>query len=229
MLTQTIPSYLYQQYADDDDLQAFVAAYNEATQTYVDWFAQVSLPYYPGLSGDLLTWVGQGLYGLPRTAIQRSGNTAQGPLNSLALNTQPLNFFQPGVQTVFNLDDDSYQRILTWNFYKGDGNTFDIRWLKRRIMRFLIGVNGSAPNVDQTYAISVTTGPGIISIRINTGTRTVLSGPYNTASYNSLGYNSLRTRFNPAPVQFPLAGVLQEAMRAGVLQMPFQYDVTITI
>lgn len=215
MLTQTIPSYLYQQYADDDDLQAFVAAYNEATQTYVDWFAQVSLPYYPGLSGDLLTWVGQGLYGLPRTAIQRSGNTAQGPLNSLALNTQPLNFFQPGVQTVFNLDDDSYQRILTWNFYKGDGKRFCMRWLKRRVMRFLIGTHGLDPIPSDPGFVIGTESTQAIGAAIASGECTV------TIHQAAL---AAMTVLKPGILQF-----FQTAFEAGALELPAQYSYAVSL
>ena len=39
--------------------------------------------------------------------------------------------------------DDVFKRILTWHFYKGDGKNFSVRWLKRRIWRFLQGANGT--------------------------------------------------------------------------------------
>ncbi len=51
---KTIPSFLYQQYADDENLQAFVASYNEMAQEYVDWYNQISLPVYTLQSGGLL-------------------------------------------------------------------------------------------------------------------------------------------------------------------------------
>ena len=37
-LASTIKSYLYQEYAQDNDLQAFVDAYNAIAQGYQDWF-----------------------------------------------------------------------------------------------------------------------------------------------------------------------------------------------
>jgi len=43
-LTKVIPSYLYQEYSDDDDLQAFVMAYNGLAQQYVTWFATSPSP-----------------------------------------------------------------------------------------------------------------------------------------------------------------------------------------
>ena len=48
MLQKVIRSYLYQQYADDEDLQAFVAWFNAEGQEYVGWFASISLPVYTG-------------------------------------------------------------------------------------------------------------------------------------------------------------------------------------
>ena len=121
--------------------------------------------------------------------------------------------------------DDVFKRIMTWNFYKGDGNVFNVRWLKRRIMRFLIGVDGTAPNVDQTYIVSVTFGNGQIAIRITVGTRSILGGAlYNRFGYNRMGYNVLLTTFNPAADPPPFASVLKEAIESGVLQTPFQFS-----
>lgn len=154
-------SYLYQEYNDDGDLQAFVDAFNTLAQDEIDWFAYIGLPVYTGLTGDLLDWVGEGLYGIFRPALPSGTIHAIGPLNTMMLNFHPINYFKRiGDTPFYKTPDDIYKRILTWNFYKGDGPYFTIRWLKRRIQRFLDGVNGTAPNVDQTYAISVTFGSG---------------------------------------------------------------------
>jgi hypothetical protein len=176
--TTTLNSYLYRQYQDDDDLQALVAAYNGATQTLVDWFNLVGLPYYPGLSGGLLDWVVNGLYGLPRTQLASPLTPSQGPLNSLVpLNSLlPLNTFVPAVQTFYNLTDDVFQRILTWNFAKADGRRFSVRWLKRRVIRFLLGVNGIDPQPTQagfsigaetTSAVGVVIASGACTVSID--------------------------------------------------------------
>ncbi len=119
---------------------------------------------------------------------------------------------------------------MTWNFYKGDGNVFNVRWLKRRIMRFLIGTNGAAPNVDQTYGISVTYGPGVISVRLSYGTRTITGGAlFNRFGYNRMPFNALRTVFSSGPSPPAFASVLQEAIDSGALILPFQYEVIVTI
>ena len=51
--------------------------------------------------------------------------------------------------------DDVLKRSLTWHFYKGDGRYFDVRWLKRRVMRFLEGVDGTDQGTASTYDVSV--------------------------------------------------------------------------
>ena len=231
-LTQTIPSFVYQQFADDADLQAFAQSFNLLAQIYVSWFATVPLAAYtsPAIAGALLDWVAQGVYGFTRPALASGRNRNAGPYNTTAYNTIAYNRRKViGPSNVTVTSDDVFRRIITWNFYKGDGNVFSVRWLKRRIMRFLLGTNGSAPNIDQTYLVSVATGPGIISIRITAGTRTVLKGPYNTRPYNAAAYNSALSRFTPSPTHLPFEPVLQEAIQSGVLQFPFQLAVTIQI
>lgn len=176
MLTQTIPAYLYQQYNDDDDVRAFVDAFNEASQQQLDDFNALNLPYYPGLTGDLLNWVAEGLYGLTRTALETPPTAALGPLNTQPLNTAALNSYVAPTQTYYSLTDDVFQRILTWDFFKGDGKRFCMRWLKRRIMRFLVGANGVDPEPwnpgfvigpEDTSAISVQVASSVLTVTIN--------------------------------------------------------------
>jgi hypothetical protein len=132
-----LASYLYQQYADDEDLQGFVDSQNDAAQTYLDWFNSAALPYYPNLTGDLLNWVMKGLYGLDRTQLASPKTPASGMLDTVLLNTFTLNEYVASTQTFYSINDDVAKRILTWDFYKGDGKHFSVRWLKRRVMRFL--------------------------------------------------------------------------------------------
>lgn len=178
MRATTLNSYLYKQYEDDDDLQALVMAYNQATQFFVDWANNIGLAYYPGLSSDLLNWVIAGLYGLNKTQLASPLTPSLGTLNSLVpLNSlQPLNSFVPATQTFYNLTDDVFQRILTWNFFKGDGRRFGVRWLKRRVMRFLLGVNGIDPQpslpgftigAETTSAIGVVIGSSVCTVSID--------------------------------------------------------------
>lgn len=231
-LTKVIPSYLYQQYKADAACQAFVDAYNAFAQGYVDWFNQTPLPVYtnPAIAGALLDWVALGLYGIARPALSSGRRRVIGPYNTWAPNTLPLNVQRIlGPTDVVVTSDDIFKRILTWNLYRGDGITFNIRWLKRRIMRFLIGVNGTAPNVDNTSPISVTIGPGIISIQISQGTRKIVGGAlYNRFMFNGMPLNRLITQFVPGPSPLPNENVLKEAIDSGVLQLPFQYEYVVS-
>jgi hypothetical protein len=235
-LTETIPAYLYEQYADDDDLQAFVDAYNGFVQGYVTWFATVPLAAYtnPAITGMLLDWVMAGIYGFIRPTLSSGKFRANGPYNTFAYNTWPFDKIQIiGPSDVAATTDDIFKRIATWNFYKGDGNRFNVRWLKRRIMRFLIGDNGSAPNIDNTYQISITFGEnGQVSIRLALGTRKITGGAmYNRIGFNQPGipYNGLLTQFENGPDPVPNESVLKEAIEAGVLQLPFQFQFMITV
>lgn len=227
-LTDIIPSYLYREYADDDNLQAFVNAFNSLARIYAAWFATIGLPVYTGaaIAGTLLDWIALGLYGMARPALGSGLSREIGPLNTYAFNTFPLNKRKiVGPNNITVTSDDVFKRIITWNFYKGDGNTFNVRWLKRRIKRFLIGANGTAPNVDQTDDISVTFGAdGQVAIRIAVGSRTINGGAFpNRFGFNQrVPLNSLRTTYAPPATSYPLAPILQEAFEAGVLTVPFQ-------
>jgi hypothetical protein len=159
-LTTVIPSYLYQEYSDDDDLQGFVQAQNTMQQDYVDTFNALNLPIYTGpiVQKALLDWVGQGVYGMARPSIGTGLPLQIGPLNTWALNWRPYDtppvvevsavnmLEQVSVGDVVLTNDDLYRRILTWHFYHGDGNYFSTRWLKRRIWRFLFCPDGRIRN-----------------------------------------------------------------------------------
>jgi hypothetical protein len=58
-LQQVIPSYLFLEYSDDQDLQAFVASFNSLAQGYLDWFRNTPLGLYtsPNITGPLLDWI----------------------------------------------------------------------------------------------------------------------------------------------------------------------------
>jgi len=145
-LVAALPSYIYQKFADDDDLQAFATAFNGMANVYAAWFAgPPALADYRGQAGPLLDWVAAGIYGFIRPTLSSGRFRSVGPYNTAAYNTLPYNALrQLGPKNVTVTSDDIFKRIITWNFYKGDGNRFNVRWLKRRIMRFLLGVNGSA-------------------------------------------------------------------------------------
>ena len=232
-LTATIPSYLYKEYSDDDNLQALVDAYNAITQEYVTWFVQIGLPVYTGalIAGALLDWVAAGLYGITRPTLPSGRNKDVGPFNTYPLNTIAFNGRRViGPQNFAATSDDVFKRIITWHFFKGDGKQFSIAWLKRRIMRFLLGVNGTNPPIDNTYQISVTFGVGNqVNIRILNGLRTVTGGAiFNRFAFNTVPFNGLRSTLE----QFaPLAdaAILKEAIDSGACEMPFMFTYVVTV
>ncbi|MDE2467975.1 MAG: hypothetical protein KGL35_04350 [Bradyrhizobium sp.] len=197
-VTQIIPSYLYQQYQDDPNLQAFVNAYNTMAQIVLNTFVQVPLPVYTNgmISGALLDWVAQGLYGMDRPTLASGGTSNLGPYNTLTYNSAKYNSYVVGNPSQYVIaSDDIFKRCMTWNFFKGDGKQLSIKWLKKRVQRFLTGTNGVDPGVDQTYNVSVTFEAGnVVHIR-------VLSGSYDT---------------------------LKSAILSGALQLPFQYTYSVT-
>ena len=232
-VTATIPAYLYQEYADDDALQAFVSAYNLMAQQYIDWFNMIGLPVYtsPFVVGDLLDLVGNGLYGVPRPIIILSGQVFAGPYNTWMFNTIPFNFSgDVGPAVSEEADDDIYKRTITWNFYKGDGSVFNVLWLKRRVMQFLYGAAGIPFNIDQTYRISVTFGVGSqITIRIvNNDATLVNSALFNSSPFNSVPFNEYAVE----TVQLPPitnAPILKAGIEQGFLVLPFQFDFVVQI
>lgn len=183
LLTQVIRAYLYQEYADDDDLQAFWKAYNDLAQQYVDWFSTIGLPIYTGLSGDLLTWVARGLYGARRPS---------------------------------SISDDLFQRVLTWNFYKGDGTVFSVQNLRRRIIRFLLGTNGVTWNVDQTYVWTIF----ITSISH--------PPPFPATDQTPVINITLTHGGGPNPVTLASCQLFQQALNLNMLNFPPMFKMAVT-
>lgn len=234
MLTKTLPSYLYSQYQDDDDLQALVDAYNTMAQQYVDWFVDVNLPNYTGIgslvSDGLLDWVATGLYGFPRPVLPFGTTTIEGVINSFMLNALPINGQQiTPPADVFATTDDVYRRCLTWLFFKGDGQQFSIPWLKRRVMRFLTLSDGQGLGIDQTYRISVTFGTdNQVNITLQNATLTFGAGALNTFPLNSRTINT--GVFSIVHMtSFQMGPVFKAAVDAGVLELPFQYTWIVNI
>ena len=232
-LTQTLPSYLYVQYNDDDDLLRFVEVQNSLQQQLLDWFTTIDLPVYTGpqIAGALLDWVAEGLYGQRRPTLPSGFNRNLGPYNTFEYNLLPYNGYTTIESTdVFVTTDDVFKRIITWNFFKGDGRQFSVRWLKRRVMRFLLGENGTDPGVDQTYQVSVTfSGSNQVDIRILSGLRFIIAGAvYNGFAYNTEAYNGYETVFiQYVPLEF--APIFKAAVESGALQLPFQFDWVVTV
>ena len=183
------------------------------------------------MTGALLDWVAQGLYtNAARPTLASGRNTNLGPLNTFQLNQIALNSFKViGPSDLSVTSDDIYKRIITWNYYKGDGKQFNIRWLKRRIMRFLLGTNGTDINPNTTYQVSVTFGVNSeVSIRLINGFRNVVGGALlNRFQLNTKYLNELQTTFtNLVPLQN--VAFLKEAIDSGALQLPFQFTYNVT-
>ena len=231
-IPNTILAYLYFEYSDDDDLQAFIDAYNTLTQQYVNWFNYVILPDYTNqyIVGPLLDWVGEGLYGIARPVLP-SGMVQQiGAYNTWAYNTEAYNGSKLIEPNTYYTDDDVYKRVLTWHLFKADGKYFTIPWLKRRVLRFLLGANGVNVDVSNTQRISVTFGSDYaVTIRLVTVIGSISSGAtYNTMAYNAFYYNEYHIATVTLP-QFAFGPQLQAAVAAGVLELPFQFSWTVQL
>lgn len=165
-----IPAYPFIQYSDDPNVVAFFTAYNSLSQTYLDGFNSLSLPYWPAknINGYLLDWIAAGIYGQKRPYVKiAEGSVAKGAYDTVEYNTIPyarLKKYTPG-KTQY-LPDEYFKRILTWNFYKGDGFQFSVPWLKRRLARFIHGAAGKDPILQNTFDISVTNKKGVFEIKV---------------------------------------------------------------
>lgn len=202
-----IPSYLYEQYFDDDDLQAFVTTYNQMAQLRTDWFHEIRLPIYtsPTIAGALLDWVAEGLYGIKRPSLPIGVLVRVGPLNTWQLNTIQLNYsYTTGTISYFVANDDIFKRIITWHFYKSDGRFFTIRWLKRRVLRFLTGRNGVdvlAGDTDQVSVVFDTDNQVVITLTIILGSVFTLED----------------------------AQIFQAAVHSAAVELPFQFFFSVEI
>ena len=245
-LLKVMYAYVYQQYSDDDDVQAIFASINDMQQDYVDTFNAIQLPIYPNpvLAGALADWAIEGIYGYKRPTLYSQRQKPIGPLNTYWPNYLglPLSSVRHQPPTdVHVANDDLYKRCATWHLQKGDGQYFSIRWLKRRVWRFLIGVNGTSPHIDNTDRVSVEFGDDLeCTIRIVTGKRTITGG----AMPNRFGPNGIidNGKKHSAPVppntifwvfeSYPplqYATQLQEAVEAGILELPFQFRFNVVL
>lgn len=166
-LQDVIPAYIYQQYSDDENIQAFATAYNQVARGYLEWFNTTPLAIYvssseygTGMSAPLLDWCATGIYGIPRPFLSSIKTAFLAGLNSTAINTRDLNgniYLQSGTSTPAS--DDVYKRVLTWWLYLGDGHIFSVPWLRRRVARFLYGTNGGDINFDDVQNVRIAAQP----------------------------------------------------------------------
>lgn len=232
MLDSIIRSYMYTQYNDDDNLRAFFTAYNSMAQGIYDWMVNANLPVFIGEynTGDQLRWISHGIYGVLPPVISSSEQREIGPYNTLEFNQLAFNEYRVINQSdQVVVSDDLFKRIMTWNFYKGDGFYFSIPWIKRRILRFLLGINGTDILNDQRWSISIQFVDGGIVISIYKGRRQFTrSAIYNASAYNSRKYNQKDTAF-VITEDFEFAIFFKQAMDSGLLHMPFYQSITVEV
>lgn len=224
---QTIlKAYSYWEYNDDPDIVAFFTAFNSKAQEYLDAFNALNLPVYAGtnLTGALLDWVLDGLYGLTRPSLPSGVSSLLGSYGTAAYGRLSYGemLYIPTTDS-YTVTDDIFKRIATWNLYQGDGKTFTVRWLKRRIARFLFGANGTDLNDFDTSRISITFGIGNqINITITKWVRTITKGQYGSESYGRRSYNAVESVYT-AYTPIALASVLKAAIDSGACELPFEF------
>lgn len=219
-LQQIIPAYLYEQYSDDAALQAFVQAYNTLAQGYLDWFNSTPLPAYTdsNVSGDLLDWAAQGIYGIQRPVISSIVSRVTGAMNTYAMNSRAMNRRHVSLSgSAQPATDDYYKRVLTWFLYAGDGKQFSISWLRRRVARFLYGVDGQDISLDSLLDVSIKR-PNLSAL-----------GAMGSAGMNTQAMNVRKARSAQArhALQItipstPAAQVFIALIQQGILALPFQ-------
>lgn len=226
MLDEIIRSYLYVQYNTDKDLQSLVDSYNHFAQTFYDSLKDTPFPVFTGekIGGDLLTWVVKGIYGVDRPLLVNVKTELRGVYNHLQYNTLPYADFKREVTNEQPTnDDDLFKRILTWNFYRGDGFNFTVAWFKRRIVRFLTGEFGTAGATDAHFSVSVIFEENQIIVRIQRQYRSLSGyGLFGRQLFNQRVYNDITTSsYNVGT--YPYARLFQQAFQSGLLHMPFYF------
>lgn len=204
-----IPAYAYRQFSFDETVQAFFSSQNSLSQGYLNWFNNTPLALYtsPNITGPLLDWIGQGIYGIPRPVLTTSTARRVAGYNSAAYNTiayDTLMYSQTGTAQIAN--DDIYKRAMTWNTYKGDGQVFSMQWLKNRVSRFLNGANGSD--------WPVLNDPPSIAVSGSTFTIEASSAPIYTTLLQCVANNVLAL-----PFQYTFVVTVYLTNNGGVLQV----------
>lgn len=233
MLQTTIKAYLYQQYSAEDNLQAFVTAYNSMSQEIYEWLITANLPIFIGNYNyaDQLEWIARGIYGQQRPIISSSKTVVYGPYNTIKYNQVAFNSrVKKTTSNQITTSDDIFKRVMMWNFYKGDGFYFTVPWLKRRVMRFLTGVNGNDIVNDSQFNISVEfDGSGGLTITIGHSPVYISeSTMYGATLYSGDAIGTL-TLGTTGTESYPFAGIFKSAFDNGLLHMPFWATVTVNI
>lgn len=216
-------AYPYDEYSDDENVGAFFNAYNQLAAGYLQWYQQTQMAIYTQstVTGKLLDWVGNNLYGVTRPIIPNQLSLV-GPVNTTAVNAQAVNaaYVQQGLASY--VSDDIYKRMLTWVLYKGDGQQMSLIWIRRRIARFLYGANGGDITVDKIANVG-------LALSSDEWT-----GAWDTAIFNTLQFNEMRT-LPPRVVTATIpsgtgaSSTFQQLVQAGMVPFPFQLSLEVAI
>lgn len=219
-LQQVVPAYVYGQFSDDPDIQAFFSGLNTEAQGYLRWFLSTPLSIYtlPNINGPFLDWIGNGIYGIQRPVVSSVMSTA-----TAAYNTQSFDVGPYGVRKVKStgsvtiVNDDIYKRVMTWSLYLGDGRQMSTQWLRRRVARFIFGANGTDIKPDYFQQISISRAPSGLAGAFGTG-------PYNMQAYDTRVATKRLTRHS-LQISVPagqIGQLFQQLLNQGLLPLPFQ-------
>ena len=217
-LPNVIPAYVYDQYSDDENVQGFFEVLNAMAQGYLDWFNQTPLPLYtnPNINGPLLDWVGNSLYNIPRPVISDVQQVVKGALATVPLTALPIAGFQiseSGTSAIAT--DDIYKRVLTWFMYRGDGMQMSVEWLRRRIARFIYGVNGTdLTDIGLISTVSLSAVNSQVGGEVGTG---VVGLTVTGLAFSPI----LHTGIANLP-SYPMSTILQQLVQTGAIPLPFQ-------
>lgn len=233
MLPEIIKAYLYHQYNDDDNIRAFFTVYNTLANEIYQWMVNANLPIFIGTynSGDQLKWIAKGIYGQNPPILVSSKTTTTGPYGTAVFGGLipfgEIKKITSSQQIVAS--DDLFKRIMTWNYYKGDGFHFTIPWLKRRVMRFLLGENGVDVANDEHWNVSVLFSSSGTAITIFKGYRIITgSAKYGAIPFGAMAFGQINTALIQS-ARFDYAQIFKETFDSGLLNMPFYSPVSVTI
>lgn len=229
MISELPPSYLYSQYRDDANMQAFRDSYNDLVLTYLQWFNDNPLAVYSQstISGSLLDWVGRSIYQISRPVLSTTSTIFRDSLISLPLIARPLPdsvVYQTGGSQL--VSDDVYKRMLTWILYRGDGVNSSLSWLRRRVARFLYGSNGANCDPSDYLSVYIKYTP-VTTHSLLVGSTN--SGMTNSSPTNAL-YSSTISQGGNTTIAVPPTGMgptFQKLFQEGVLPVPFQSNISV--